>query len=217
MATLIATGASLSPLIIRVAGTKITAAAGLAAIASGLWWAAAASMISATYPDILPGMLLAGFGAGLLLPTGANSVLGSIPRAESGVGSGTYGVAIQVGGALGVAVIGSALSTRYQNHIATALAPHRVPEPVLHTITGSFGDALGVASAVGGVLGHVLAYSARAAFMSGVHVSLGFGALAAGVAALLVLAALPSRIGSPEEPIPEVKDESEPANSVAIK
>jgi len=213
MAALIAIAASLSALIIRVAGTKMTAAAGLAAIAGGLWWTAAASTVSATYPDILPGMLLAGFGAGLLLPTGANSVLGTIPRAESGVGSGTYGVAIQIGGALGVAVIGSALSTRYQNHFGTALTGHRVPEPVLHTITGSFGGALGVASAIGGVLGHMLAVAARAAFMSGVHLSLGFGALVAGFAALLVLAVLPSRIGPPEEPTRAAKDDSEPANS----
>ena len=129
-------------------------------------------------------MLLAGFGAGLLLPTAANSVLGSIPRAEAGIGSGTYGVAIQIGSALGVAVMGSALSSRYQNHITSALASHRVPEPVLHTITGSLGGALGVASGVGGLLGALLAHAARAAFMSGVHLSLGFGALAASVAAL---------------------------------
>lgn len=200
MAALIAIAAPLSPLMIRVVGTKATAAAGLAAIAGGLWWgAAAASTISATYPEILRGMLLAGLGAGLLLPTGANAVLGSIPRTEAGVGSGTYGVAIQIGSALGVAVIGSALSTRYQNHITTALAGHRVPEPVLHTITSSLGGALGVASAVGGVLGEMLGHAARAAFMSGVHLSLGFGALAAGAAALLVLAAMPSRIDPGDE------------------
>lgn len=202
MAALIAIAAPLSTLIARVAGTKATAAAGLAAIAGGLWWGADSSTVSATYSDVLRGMLLAGFGAGLLLPTAANSVLGSIPRAEAGIGSGTYGVAIQIGSALGVAVIGSALSTRYQNHLTSALAAHRVPEPVLHTITGSLGGALGVASAVGGLLGALLAHAARAAFMSGVHLSLGFGALAAGVAALLVLAALPSRIESDDERSP---------------
>jgi EmrB/QacA subfamily drug resistance transporter len=199
MAALIAVAAPLSPLIVRVAGTKTTAAAGLAAIAGGLWWGADLSTVSATYPVVLRGMLLAGFGAGLLMPTAANSVLGSIPRAEAGIGSGTYGVAIQVGAALGVAVIGSALSTRYQNHITTALASRRVPGPVLHTITGSLGGALGVASSVGGVVGALLAHAARAAFMSGVHLSLGFGALAAALAAVLVLVALPSRIGADDE------------------
>jgi EmrB/QacA subfamily drug resistance transporter len=205
MAALIAVAAPLSPLIVRVVGTKVTAAVGLAAIAGGLWWGADSSTVSATYPIVLRGMLLAGFGAGLLLPTAANSVLGSIPRAEAGIGSGTYGVAIQVGSALGVAVIGSSLSTRYQTHITSALASHRVPEPILHTITGSLGGALGVASAVGGLLGALLAHAARAAFMSGVHLSLGFGALAAGAAVLVVLAALPSRIGPDDERASEAR------------
>jgi EmrB/QacA subfamily drug resistance transporter len=193
MAALVAVAAPLSPLIVRAVGSKVTATAGLAAIAGGLWWAAAVSTVTATYADVLPGLLLVGFGAGLLMPTAADSVLGSIPRAEAGIGSGTYGVAIQVGAALGVAVIGSALSTRYQSHITGALASHPVPEPVLHTITGSLGGALGVAAALGGMLGALLAQAARAAFMSGVHLSLGFGALVAGAAALLVLVALPSR------------------------
>ena len=202
MAALIAVAAPLSPLIVRVAGTKATAGVGLVAIAAGLWWGAETSTVSATYQVVLRGMLLAGFGAGLLLPTAANSVLGSIPRAEAGIGSGTYGVAIQIGSALGVAVIGSALSTRYQNHITAALAGHSLSEPVLHTITGSLGGALTVAATVGGLPGALLAHAARAAFMSGVHLSLGFGALAAAAGALLVLALLPSRIRSPEEPSP---------------
>ncbi len=199
MAALVAAAALLSTLIVRAVGSKATATAGLAAIAGGLWWAAVVSSVTASYADLLPGTLLVGFGAGLLMPTAADSVLGSVPRAEAGIASGTYGVAIQIGGALGVAVIGSTLSTRYQNHVTGALASHRVPEPVLHTITGSLGGALGVASALGGVLGTLLAHAARAAFMSGVHLSLGLGAVVAGAGALLVVVALPSRARPEDE------------------
>ena len=199
MAVLVAIAAPLSPLIVHAVGSKVTATAGLAAIAGGLWWSAAVATVSITYGDMVPGMLLVGFGAGLLMPTAADSVLGSIPRSEAGIGSGTYGVAIQIGSALGVAVIGSALSTRYQDHITGALASYRVPEPVLHTITGSLGGALGVAAALGGVLGVLLAHAARAAFMSGVHLSTGIGALVAGAAGLLVLVALPSRTRPEDE------------------
>ena len=113
------------------------------------------------------------------------------PRAEAGVGSATYGLAIQVGGALGVAVIGSILSTRYQQHLGTAVSALHLPPGELHTITGSLGGALGVASAAGAA-GEPLAHTARAAFMSGNHLSLGIGALVSSAAALLVLVALPS-------------------------
>jgi len=96
-------------------------------------------------------------------------------------------------------VMGSALSARYQNHLIGALASYRLPDAVLHTITGSLGGALGVATAVGGVTGALLAHAARAAFMSGVHLSTGFGALVAGAAALLVFVALPSRARPADE------------------
>ncbi len=199
-AGVLAVTAPLSTLIVRAFGSKLTATAGLSAIACGLWQISAASTALASYAAVLPGMLLLGLGAGLLMPTAADSVLGSLPRAEAGVGSATYGVAIQVGGALGVAVMGSMLSTRYQLHITGALASHDVPATVLHTITGSLGGALGVASAVGGAAGLLLARAARSAFMSGSHVSLAAGALVAGAAALLVIAALPSRAPAERDP-----------------
>jgi hypothetical protein len=55
------------------------------------------------------------------------SVMGSLPGGHTGVGSATNGAFLQVGGALGVAVIGSLLNTRYQDQITSALAPYHVP------------------------------------------------------------------------------------------
>ena len=53
--------------------------------------------------------------------------MGSLPRGHTGVGSATNGTFMQVGGALGVAVIGSLLTTRYQDRMTAALAPYHVP------------------------------------------------------------------------------------------
>ena len=122
LAAVLGVSALLSPLLGRVIGLKFTVAAGLAAIAGGLWQISAVSAVTTTYPDVVPGLLLVGLGAGLLLPTATNSVVGSVPQGDSGMGSASNAVALQVGGALGVAVIGSVLSTRYQDHMTTALA-----------------------------------------------------------------------------------------------
>jgi EmrB/QacA subfamily drug resistance transporter len=193
MAALVALAAPLSTWIVHHVGSKLTAGTGLATIAAGLWWSAAASTGLPTYGDLVPGMLLVGLGAGLLMPTAADAVLGAVPRTQAGVGSGTYGLAIQVGGALGVAAMGSILSTRYQHHLTTVLVSHHVPPSTLHAITGSLGGALDVASTVGGATGQHLAQSARVAFISGNHLAMGIAALVSGAAALLILAALPSR------------------------
>ena len=183
----------MSPVFVRAAGIKLTVACALAAIAGGLWWNAAVSTATAVYLSFVPGLVLVGFGAGLLLPTATNSVVGAVPQGDSGIGSASNAVALQVGGALGVAVIGSVLSTRYRHRMTAALAGRHVPVAATNDILGSLGGALAVASRVGGATGAALARVARAAFMSGNAVSLIVGSGVALGGALLVLALLPWR------------------------
>ena len=184
----------------RVVGVKLTATAGLVAIGGGLFWIAAQSAVSATYGEVVPGMLLIGLGAGLLLPTATNSVLGTVPTGDSGVGSATNTVALQVGGALGVAVVGSIMSTRYQEHLTTSLAGRPVPSGIFQAILGSLGGALTVAERIGGTTGAELATRARVAFMSGSTVGMAVGGAVALCGALVTLVALPSRPARRDEP-----------------
>ena len=127
IAVMVVVGAAVSPLAARLVGVKLTVAAGLVSIAAGLWQVSASSRFDTTYGDVVLGLLLIGFGAGLMLPTATNSVIGSVPQGDSGMGSASNTVALQVGGALGVAVIGSVMLTRYQGHMAAALAGRHVP------------------------------------------------------------------------------------------
>jgi len=188
----IAVVAPLSALLVRAAGTKLTAAAGMLAVAGGLWQISGATVAS-TYASTLPGMIMLGIGAGLVIPSGTASVMGSLPREHTGVGSATNGTFLQVGGALGVAVLGSLLTTRYTGHITASLAGRHVPAAAMTAITGSLGGALGVAGHIGGVLGAALAHLARAAFLSGMDLALVTGASVALAGCVLALAALPSR------------------------
>jgi EmrB/QacA subfamily drug resistance transporter len=192
IAGMLLASAAVSRIVARLVGVKFTVAAGLAAIGAGLWQASAVSNPSATYGDVVPGLLLIGLGAGLLLSTATNSVIGSVPQGDSGIGSASNSVALQVGGALGVAVIGSVMLTRYQDDMNAALVGHQVPAAVNQIILGSLGGALTVASTVGGATGLLLSQAARSAFMSGVAVSLAVGAVVAFGGAVIVVAALPS-------------------------
>jgi hypothetical protein len=140
-----------------------------------------------------------------MLPTATNSVIGSVPQGDSGVGSAANTVALQVGGALGVATIGSVMLTRYQGHMAAALVGRHVPQAVAQTIFGSLGAALAVAGRVGGSTGAELARAARTAFMSGNEVALAVGAVVVLTAAVLVLVALPCRAA----PAPRSSDGSD--------
>jgi EmrB/QacA subfamily drug resistance transporter len=184
--------APLSTLLVRAAGTKITVAAGLLIVAGGLWQLSTASATT-TFTGVLPGLILLGVGAGLTIPSATESVMGSLPSGHTGVGSATNGAFLQTGGALGVAVIGSLLNTRYQDHITSALAHYHVPHTVMETILGSVGGALAVAAHVGGFLGAELSRLAGSAFASGMELGLATGACVAAAGCLIALLALPSR------------------------
>jgi hypothetical protein len=191
---------------VRVIGAKLTVAAALAAAAGGLWQISAVSRGATSYGDVVPGLLLIGLGAGLLLPTATNSVVGSVPQGDSGIGSAINTMALQVGGAIGVAVVGSVLATRYQDHMGRALAGLHLPPEVTHPILGSLGGALGVASGVGGATGALLGRAARAAFMSGLEVSFLVGAVVSFAGVVIALVWLPSHSSPvphdpPREPV----------------
>jgi EmrB/QacA subfamily drug resistance transporter len=185
----IALVAPLSAVLQRSIGTKLTTAAALVIVGAGLWQISLAS--APTYSDTIAGMVMLGVGAGLAIPAATASVMGSVPAEHTGVGSATNGAVLQVGGALGVGVIGSLLATRYSDRIGVALAPYHVPASTAHVIQGSVGAALEVAGRVGGALGAGLEHAARTAFVSGMDLGLATGAVVALAGALVALAALP--------------------------
>ncbi len=191
----IAVMAPLSTVSVRRIGSKLTVTLGLLVVAAGLWQISGAS-VTTTYAGTVAGMVMLGIGAGLVIPAATGSVMGSLPSAHTGVGSATNGSFMQIGGALGVAIVGSLLSTRYQDRITAALAPFHVPHAIAETIRGSLGSALAVAAQLGGVTGRLLAQFARSAFISGMDLGLLVSAIVALCGALFALLTLPSRSAS---------------------
>lgn len=188
----IAVIAPLSSVAMRLAGIRYTVAAGLLIDFGGFLQISGAGVTSG-YGSILVGVILLGVGTGLVIPAGTESVMGSLPSGDLGVGSATNSTFLQVGGALGVAVIGSLLTTRYTGDIGAALAPYRVPAAVTDTIRSSLGGALEVAARVGGPLGAELAEDARQAFVSGMDLGLLAGAFVALAGALIAFVVLPGK------------------------
>lgn len=191
-AGMIAVVAPLSARALRVTTVRYTVAAGLACIAAGLW-VLSGTTVATTYASILPGIMLLGAGAGLAMPAATESVMGSLPGGDTGVGSATNGTFLQTGGALGVAVIGSLLNTSYADRMSAVLAPFHVPPGVLQAIRGSLGGALEVAARIGGQFGAELAQAARSAFVSGMDLGLLTGACVAIGGCVIALLVLPGQ------------------------
>jgi EmrB/QacA subfamily drug resistance transporter len=178
------------PQIVRVAGYKLTVAAGLVILASGLLLIVRSSPAT-DYRHIVAGQITIGAGAGLLIPAATASAIGTVPRRHTGVGSATNELALQVGGALGVAIIGGLLSIRYRQTITRQTAAHHLPAALLRTARGSVSGALNASVKVGGPAGHLIAHTARSAFVGGMQLGLMAGAVAAVAAAIVALLVLP--------------------------
>jgi EmrB/QacA subfamily drug resistance transporter len=192
IAGVLAVAAVSSTYLARLAGTKIVVALGMAVIATGLWRLTTTSL-GDHFAHALGPMLLLGAGAGLVIAPATASVMGSLPTTRAAVGAATNGTSLQIGGALGVAVVGSVLTSRYQSTVGAALAGHAVPAAARSAIEGSLGGALTVAHAVGGSTGAALATLSRRAFVDGMDLSLTVAAVVVGAGAALALLALPAR------------------------
>jgi hypothetical protein len=138
-------------------------------------------------------MMLMAVGMGLTMAPATESIMGALPRAKAGVGSAVNDTTRQVGGALGVAIVGSVLASTYGNQVADFLRGKNVPTGVGHTIEHS---PLGVALEAGAQIPG-LAEAATNGFIDGMHSGLLVAAGAALLGALIAFVFLPARSGPP--------------------
>ncbi|MGA2837241.1 MAG: DHA2 family efflux MFS transporter permease subunit [Acidimicrobiales bacterium] len=184
--------APVSVLAARRFGTKYVVTLGVLMIATGLG-VLSRTTLGDTYRDCIVPFVIVGIGVALSLAPCTESVMGSLPRAEAGVGSATNDTAMQVGGALGVGVLGTALNQRYGDLVAPAVAHAGVPASVQAVITSSLGGALAVARRAPPKLGDALALLARHAFVSGMDLALLIATAVVAVAGVLILVLLPNQ------------------------
>jgi nitrate/nitrite transporter NarK len=126
------------------------------------------------------------------------AVIAAVPAAKAGVASATNTVSRMVAGALGVAVIGSLVSSLYSNDVSGKF--DALPAGAQAHAEGSVGAASAIAAHLPpGAAGHVLAVSGSA-FTRAMGYGLLVGAVCAASAAVLVLRFLPSHETHEAEP-----------------
>jgi MFS family permease len=186
----------LSPKLVDRIGTKFTVALGLGFVTVGLL-----SMIGlqadTPYANIFWRLMLMSFGMGLTMAPATESVMGSLPLFKAGVGSAVNDTTRQVGGALGVAIVGSVLSSTFGARLSDFFAGVPVPAEAAAAAENSIGAAFGVAdqlrSAGFADLAGQLVEVARLSFVDAVHYGVAVAALATGFGVVVALAFLPAR------------------------
>ncbi|SHG62485.1 drug resistance transporter, EmrB/QacA subfamily [Jatrophihabitans endophyticus] len=160
-------------------GTAHASAAGLVLAAAALGLLSRLDERS-PYWLLLGGLVALGAGMGLAMTPATAAVTDALPADKQGVGSAMNDVARELGGALGIAVLGSILLSLYRGHLPLPGVPHRVAEHAR--------ESLAVARAID----PSLAGRAQAAFVDGMQVAL---ATAAGMLLLAACAVIVLRRG----------------------
>jgi EmrB/QacA subfamily drug resistance transporter len=135
-----------------------------------------------------------GVGMANVMPPATESIMSSVPREKAGVGSAVSNTIRQVGGALGVAVLGSVLASVYRHQITPTVA--HLPAPVRAAASSSISGAYGVAEKLG-AQGQALLQPANNAFIAAMHWAAGGSGLFALIGFIVVLVWLPLRSAAP--------------------
>ncbi|NBO98285.1 MAG: MFS transporter, partial [Actinobacteria bacterium] len=141
-----------SPLAARLAlrfGPKRIVPIGLLLMGVAIIWVGTQDADSAYFGPIVSSMVLMACGLALVTSPSSESVMGSLPREMAGVGSAINDTSREVGGTLGVAIIGSVFATTYGPKIVELLTPFRLPETALSAAEESVGAAFAVSEQVG--------------------------------------------------------------------
>ncbi len=188
--------AALSPvaiLLMKRLGSTIVVSSGLVLMSAGFLVAAGSGVDSAYWGRIVGSMAL--MAAGLALTTGpaTDAIMGALPVAKAGAGSAVNDTTREIGGTLGVAVVGSVMSSIYGPRLADALAPLGVPESAVHTARESVVAGLAVAGQLPAAARGTATTAVRNAFMDGLQAGSLIAAAATAVAAVGVMIFLPAR------------------------
>ncbi|MFJ6083451.1 MFS transporter [Streptomyces sp. NPDC092369] len=115
-----------------------------------------------TYADFVAPLVVLGLAIGLALSPCTDAIMGAFPESELGVGGAVNDTSLELGGSLGIAILGSLLATSYSGHLSDATAGSKLPASTLTTAQDSVGAGYAVAQGIGEKAQQLAAQAARA-------------------------------------------------------
>ncbi|GIG61580.1 MFS transporter [Longispora fulva] len=193
MTAMIVIAAPLSGALGARLGPRLPVVAGLALCATAL---AGLSLYDehARYPEYIWVLFVMGFGMGLTFAPVSIAVMGRVAPTEAGMASATVNTLRELGGVVGIAVLGAVLTSRLSSALAGPLTRLGVPDGARRRIA----DAVTGPGAGGVELPGPVHAAVNVAFVDGLHLALRVGAVAlAGTAALVAVLLRPSPVPGP--------------------
>ncbi|MBV9285714.1 MAG: MFS transporter [Acidimicrobiia bacterium] len=186
-------------------GTKRTVALGLAIAAVGLF-VASRLQVNSAYGLLVVAFAVMALGMAMTMPSSTASILSSLPMGKQGVGSAVNDTTRELGGALGVAVLGSIFATRYTSALGSL---SHLPKAAQEAARSSVGGAIEVGHRIGGAAGTEFVNTAKHAFVHGQSMAFLLAAGVALAASFLIWRIMPMHLSYDYEAIQEALDGDE--------
>jgi len=148
-----------------------------------------------SYIIVAIGIMMLAAGMGILMPPSTSAILTSLPQNKAGVGSAVNDTTREVGGALGIAVLGSLMASGYRSSLGPAT--DALPEPLADAARDSVGAAFQVASKLDPATAQALIAEAGQAFTDGMTLAFVVSSIFGLAAATLIWFTYPA--GAAEE------------------
>jgi EmrB/QacA subfamily drug resistance transporter len=181
-----------APAIAARVGVRVAGATGLSLMALG-FLVLTTLEVGSSYAHFLVGLLPFAAGMALSGAPATTAIVSSLPPEKQGVASAVNDVSRELGGALGIAVLGSFLNGVYRTELSDSTSA--LPPDVAATAHGSLAAAQQVGERLGPE-GHELVAAAQSAFLDGLTRGLLGGAIVLAVGALFVALRAPGRAES---------------------
>ncbi len=147
MAAMMMPMSTVAPRIAARFGTRTTMAVGAGIFSCGLVALALGASVEGGYFSVLPGLLLFGLGLGLSMTPATTVITESLPADKQGVASALNDTTRELGGAIGVALLGSVFSAGFRASMTPALSD--LPKDLSEPASEGIGKAFGVAANAG--------------------------------------------------------------------
>jgi EmrB/QacA subfamily drug resistance transporter len=182
--------APMSARLVERFGTKRIVLTGLSLVTTGLLLLSTIAADS-PYPMVISFFMIMAAGMGMTMAPATESVMGALPREKAGVGSAINDTTRQVGGALGVAIIGSVVSSVYGSKVASAAGSFGLDASQTDVAQASLGTAQRLADSLG-TQGAAFVDAANNGFVDALSIGLRISASVVILAALVAWKFLPS-------------------------
>jgi EmrB/QacA subfamily drug resistance transporter len=181
----------LSVVLTEKIGTKIVVAIGMSTVAGALYVLSTCA-VDTGYGRVAIALGMLGTGMALAMSPATESIMGSLPKSKAGIGSAMNDVVRELGGTLGVAVLGSVLASSYGGSMDES-ATAGLPAGAADAASDSVGGAHDVAATIGGEAAARLTHVADSAFVDAMSTTATLATAVALFGALVALVFLPSR------------------------